>query len=242
MCARAPRDLGAVFPDGCPVRAARHLGRASSPGVVQRTPLHREGRGVHSRRSVAALPSGRGDQPRPCSALVVSHHLGGFLLLDRAGLLHPAADPGVHRVSARRETSFLAMLSCPSKPCSPPAATSRSPPRGFPRVVHRAVGPASPPALSRAGAFTARPCPPGLPLPGRHDGCPPRVSEEPGLQGLAPPSGPEPAPPFPETRARCSRGLGRCSAPLPSRRDPKGAGTRGGVTGTSAGTSKITRE
>jgi hypothetical protein len=125
MNARAPRDLGAVFPDGRPVRAARHRCRASSPGVVQRTPLHREGRGVHSRPDVAARPSGRGDQPRPCSALVVSHHLDGFLLLDRAGLLHPAADPGVHRVSARRETRFPAMRSCPSKPCSPPAATVR---------------------------------------------------------------------------------------------------------------------
>ena len=40
-CVRAPRDLGAVFPDGCPVRAARHCCRASSPGVVQRSPLHR---------------------------------------------------------------------------------------------------------------------------------------------------------------------------------------------------------
>jgi hypothetical protein len=40
MNVRAPRDLGAVFPDG-PVRAARHRCRASSRGVVQRTPLHR---------------------------------------------------------------------------------------------------------------------------------------------------------------------------------------------------------
>jgi hypothetical protein len=47
---------------------------------------------------------------------VVSHHLDGLLLLDLAGLLHPAADPGVHRVSARRETDLLAMLSRPSKP------------------------------------------------------------------------------------------------------------------------------
>jgi hypothetical protein len=30
---------------------------------------------------------------------VVFHHLGGFLLRSFAGLLHPAADPGVHRVS-----------------------------------------------------------------------------------------------------------------------------------------------
>jgi hypothetical protein len=42
-------------------------------------------------------------------------------------LLHPAADRGVHRVSARRETDFLAMHSCPPKPCSPPAATTTRP-------------------------------------------------------------------------------------------------------------------
>jgi hypothetical protein len=125
MNVRAPRDLGAVLPDGRPVRAARHRCRASSLGVVQRTPLHRGSRRVHSRPGVSARPSGRGDQPRPRSALVVSHHLDGLLLLDPAGLLHPAADPGVHRVSTRRETGFLAMLSRPSKPCSPPAATSR---------------------------------------------------------------------------------------------------------------------
>jgi hypothetical protein len=41
MNVRAPRDLGAVCPDDHPVRAARPRGRASSRGVVQRTPLHR---------------------------------------------------------------------------------------------------------------------------------------------------------------------------------------------------------
>jgi hypothetical protein len=121
---RAPHDLGAVSPDCCLVRAARHRCRASSPGDFQRPPLHRYSRGVHSGPGIAAGPSGRGDQPRPRSALVVSHHLDGFLLLDLAGLLHPAADHGVHRVSARRETCFLAMHSCPPKPCSPPAATT----------------------------------------------------------------------------------------------------------------------
>jgi len=36
-------------------------------------------------------------------------------------------------------------------------------------------GAASPSALFRAGAFTACPCPPDLPLPGRRDGYPPRL-------------------------------------------------------------------
>jgi hypothetical protein len=30
---------------------------------------------------------------------VVSHHLDGFLRSKFAGLLHPAADPGVRRIS-----------------------------------------------------------------------------------------------------------------------------------------------
>jgi hypothetical protein len=36
------------------------------------------------------------------SALVVSHHLGGLLRSELAGLLHPAVDPGVRRVSGHR--------------------------------------------------------------------------------------------------------------------------------------------
>jgi len=96
--------------------------------------------------------------------------------------------------------------------------------RGFPRPARaRSRGTASPPVLLRAGAFTASPCPPDLPLSGRHVGCPPRVSGEPGLQGLAPPSGPEPATPFPAPRARCSHGLGRCPRRLPP---PRGFGKR----------------
>jgi hypothetical protein len=47
---------------------------------------------------------------------VVSHHLDGLILLDRAGLFHPAPDPGVHLVSPGRETWILAVHSCPSKP------------------------------------------------------------------------------------------------------------------------------
>jgi hypothetical protein len=149
MCARAPRDLGAVFPDGCPVRAARHRCRASSLGVVQRTPLHRGSRGVHSRPDVSALPSGRGDQPRPRSALVVSHHLDGLLLLDRAGLLHPAADPGVHRVAA--------VPSCPPKLCSPPAARARVTARIVADAcVHRAPLPSWPSPLRPAATVTRR--------------------------------------------------------------------------------------
>jgi hypothetical protein len=55
---------------------------------------------------------------------VVSHHLGGFLLSDRAGLFHPAPDPGVHRVSLRRETKIPAALVLPSEAFPPSTATS----------------------------------------------------------------------------------------------------------------------
>jgi hypothetical protein len=86
----------------------------SSHGVVQRSPLHRH-------RPKSPLPDacasfGEGCHTLPRSALVVLHHLDGLLLFDLAGLFHPAADPGVRRVSTGRETSFPATPSCPSKP------------------------------------------------------------------------------------------------------------------------------
>jgi len=57
------------------------------------------GRLLASSRTLGTRPSARGGQPCARSVLVVSHHLDGFLLPQSAGLLHPAADPGVHRVS-----------------------------------------------------------------------------------------------------------------------------------------------
>jgi hypothetical protein len=54
----------------------------------------REDRAPRSLRHRAPQPSAR-------SVLVVLHHLDGLLHRRLAGLLHPAADPGVHRVSAR---------------------------------------------------------------------------------------------------------------------------------------------
>jgi hypothetical protein len=75
--------------------------RAQPPYRPSVDRLHR----VHSRPT---LPSGFGPElPRSDSrsALVVLHHLGGFLRVGVAGLLHPATDPGVRRVSCgdRRE-------------------------------------------------------------------------------------------------------------------------------------------
>jgi hypothetical protein len=55
--------------------------------------------GVHSRTTSRPRFGVEGATLAACSALVVLHHLGGFLLRKFAGLLHPAANPGVRRVS-----------------------------------------------------------------------------------------------------------------------------------------------
>jgi hypothetical protein len=55
--------------------------------------------GVHSREALRPRFGVEGATLAACSALVVLHHLGGFLLRKFAGLLRPAANPGVRRVS-----------------------------------------------------------------------------------------------------------------------------------------------
>jgi hypothetical protein len=73
-------------------------GHPSSPGV--RMPLHRH---AFERPLPHASPraSVTREPPSPSrSVLVVSHHLDGFLRSEVAGLSHPAASPGVRRVSA----------------------------------------------------------------------------------------------------------------------------------------------
>jgi hypothetical protein len=135
MCARAPRDLGAVFPDGCPVRAARHRCRASSPGVVQRTPLHREGRGVHSRRRhrcprlrdaatsrILVPPSWFLTTSTACSSSTVRACCIPLPILGFTAF--PPRRPTSGFPDAARR-AFPAMLSCPPKPSSPPAARAR---------------------------------------------------------------------------------------------------------------------
>jgi hypothetical protein len=118
--------------------------RASSLGVVQRSPLHRTkpwsplpGDGPERARSVSpSLRDGNaGSHPR--SALVVSHHLDGFLLRDPAAMLQAAADPGVHRVSSRRETEFPAMRLLPSEAFPPPTASGRETMSPAPGARHR---------------------------------------------------------------------------------------------------------
>jgi len=55
--------------------------------------------GVHSHATLRPRFGVEGATLAACSVLVVSRHLDGFLLRNFAGLLRPAADPGVRRVS-----------------------------------------------------------------------------------------------------------------------------------------------
>jgi hypothetical protein len=108
--------------------------RGSSFKVFQRSPLHRHDHRCPLRASsaVSLLPresrvvprSRRRRAPQPCarSVLVVSHHPDGLLHRRLVGLLHPTADPGVHRVSA-----------C----CRLPTVDAASPPMRYPsELVH----------------------------------------------------------------------------------------------------------
>jgi len=67
-----------------------------------RTPLSRSPRASTPGRGLTPSSFGFGmPLPKSRSVLVVSHHLDGFLRAWLAGLLHPAADPGVRLVSCR---------------------------------------------------------------------------------------------------------------------------------------------
>jgi hypothetical protein len=63
------------------------------------SPSHQPAASTPAPRSRASL-RGAAAKRHPCSVLVVSHHLDGFLRVRPAGLLHPAHDHEVHRVSA----------------------------------------------------------------------------------------------------------------------------------------------
>jgi hypothetical protein len=108
--------------------------RASSRGIVQRSPLRRIARqGVHSRKPPAGCPvacrlrDGNATS-HPRSDLVVLHHLAGLLLPVGIRILQRISDPGVHHVSAgggrssdpcgpsgRALLRFPVVRSCPSK-------------------------------------------------------------------------------------------------------------------------------
>jgi hypothetical protein len=79
--------------------------------------------------------SARHCQCRTCSAFVVSHHLDGFRHCSATGLLHPAHDHGVHRVSGRpdvcpRHDDPSSPMPHPPEPIplqQPPGMTVRAP-------------------------------------------------------------------------------------------------------------------
>jgi len=98
---------------------SKEVSSSSSRGIRSLTaPLSLDRMCVHSRKP--RPPSARRcHPPESRSALVVSHHLDGFLHTWAAGLLHPADDSGVRRVSFR---------SVPSLP-EGGSVTSRSSPR-----------------------------------------------------------------------------------------------------------------
>jgi len=76
--------------------------------------------------------------PKSRSVLVVSHHLDGFLRARPAGLLHPAADPGVRRVSRCASTSIAGLLAETSR-----TRTAASPRRSSypPKIPSTAAAP-----------------------------------------------------------------------------------------------------
>jgi len=72
--------------------------RPPPPGSVE-SPLRRHARWRPLPEGVTAFLRRPGATRASCSVHVVSHHLDSFLHLRVAGLLHPAADHGVHDVS-----------------------------------------------------------------------------------------------------------------------------------------------
>jgi len=155
MNLRAPPDLGAVSPDDDLVRAARHRCRASSLGVVQRAPLHRGHRRVHSRSDVATRPSGQRYHPlsvfRP----------RGFSPPRRLAPLRPCGlvasrsrswGPPRFHLSRNRlpRDAFL-----PYEAFLPAGSCVAATPMRLPSPSSPLRGVASPPVLLRVRAFTA---------------------------------------------------------------------------------------
>jgi hypothetical protein len=153
---------------------------------LRHPPLHRHHRERPLPRNVPAALRQTRCHPRPsCSARVVSHHLGGFLRSRFAGLLHPAADPGVHCVSHTPPVdhrSGSGTHACSSQ-CGSVPLEGLSPPTAAPR--HRGRCP-----LAVAPSWRRRTVQPTVSSPS-----PVCVDTDgPRLRGLAPSSGPRPHP------------------------------------------------
>lgn len=118
-----PDTFQSVGPAGCPTGLPLMGLSKDRPSVVLATPESTPGR--PSRIRLRNEPA----RARPCSVLVVSHHLDGLLLRCRARVLQRAPDPGVHPVSAptprvtSRRRHLLGMPSLPSEAFPPFEAT-----------------------------------------------------------------------------------------------------------------------
>jgi len=109
---------------GCPIRLYPSPLRRPS----FRTPLSRSPRASTPGFGLSPSSFGLGmPLPKSRSVLVVSHHLDGFLRARLAGLLHPAADPGVRLVSCPAETAHSPRRYHPSKNVTDPPWALRSP-------------------------------------------------------------------------------------------------------------------
>ena len=102
-----------------PSRPPKRTWIPASPGVRRFPPSSTCRPCVHSPGSEDPVRCRRSHPPTSRSVLVVSHHLDGFLRTTVAGLLHPAADLGVRRVSRPRATQRIRASSDPGDPDVP---------------------------------------------------------------------------------------------------------------------------
>jgi hypothetical protein len=142
-----------------PVLRGRSVRPTTSRPSFQRSPLHSiRSRGVHTYLHVSVPASEIGRQPVSRSTFVVSHHLGGLLLLDPLRMLHRSSSHGVRGVSSG----------------TPPLSPSRGP-------ALRSVAPRAQQATSgwRTILAPGRRHPTGLPV-----GSPPALPPRPCLLDL----------------------------------------------------------
>jgi len=196
-------------PDPCvPAWSSRN----SSPGVVQRSPLHRSESGSPTPgEHVSVRPFGK-EQPVPSAC-----RPRGFAPPRRFVPPRPcrSVSPCSRSwgspcfPSSRNEDPHGAGSALRSFPSADSYAADRAPaPSPFPACFARVIS-----AWARVTGATiaGRPSPralPSHPFPPTRCGFPRRCSE-PGPQGLAPSSGPLHTPPLPAANARCSPGLVR---------------------------------
>jgi hypothetical protein len=119
-----PDTFQSVGPAGCPTELPLLGLSKDRPSVVLTAPKSTPGR--PSRDRLRNEPA----KARPCSVLVVFHHLDGLLLRCHARVLQRTPDPGVHPVSApppqvaSRRRHLLGMPSLPFEAFPPSEAAT----------------------------------------------------------------------------------------------------------------------